>query len=42
MLFVVILENQFSASYLISTNSEMFNRICLTPLISKMKKIVLS
>lgn len=38
MLFVVILENQFSASYLISTNSEMFNRVCLTPLISKMKK----
>lgn len=38
MIFVIVLKNQFSASHLISTNNEMFNRVCLTPLISKMKK----
>lgn len=37
MLFVIVLKNQFSASRLISTNNEMFNRVCLTSLISKMK-----
>lgn len=38
MLFVIVLKNQFSASHLTSTNNEMFNRVCLTSLISKMKK----
>lgn len=37
VLFVTVLKNQFSASHLISTNNEMFNRVCLTSLISKMK-----
>lgn len=38
MLFVIVLKNQFSASHLTSTNNEMFKRVCLTSLISKMKK----
>lgn len=38
MLFVIVLKNQFSASHLTSINNEMFNRVCLTSLISKMKK----